>query len=518
MRKEWWHIEKPVTESPHGVVVSQHYRASLAGASILEAGGNAVDAAIATAFAVGVVEPWMSGLGGGGLMVTLGAEESDAQAINFGMRASRNLDPANYPLGGGVGGDLFSWPAVVDDRNVHGPLSIAVPGQVAGMALAHKKWGELSWAELLAPAIELAREGMEVDWQGTVRIAAAAGVLSRYADSAKRFLPDDRVPAGQWGGPPPRIYNPELVATLEQLAIAGGDDFYNGEIAQSIVADAASAGIPLDHKDLADYRVTDSPALKSNYRGHRVFATQGLTGGPSLDEVLAALAAHTQADDHATPTSGFYIALCEALRNVFEKRFESMGHDADPSCTSHISVADRHGRVVALTQTLLSVFGSKVTLPGTGMLMNNGIMWFDPRPGRPNSLAPGQSPLANMCPAVIDSPDGRRVAMGGSGGRRIIGAVAQVVSWLTDFGMELDSAMVQPRIDVSGLETVLVDECLPQEVFDALRERYDARMAQSMVYPNLFACPNCASFSPTQGARGMPFIYSPVAAAVGASR
>lgn len=513
MASEHWRIEKTVAHSPRGVVVSQHYLAAEVGAEILRAGGNAIDAAVAASFAVGVVEPWMSGIGGGGLMISMAPGASRAESIHFGMRAGHGLDPADYPLSGGVGGDLFAWPAVVDDRNVHGPYSVAIPGQVAGMALAHQRHGRMPWRALLEPAVTLAGQGVEADWVATVRIAAAAPVLSRYPSSASIYLPGGFVPAGQWGGPPPRLENPSLAATLEQLARAGGEDFYRGELARQLVADFDAVGIGIDADDLAGYPATLSEALAIPYRDARVHADGGLTGGPSLRRVLAdldALAPRAEADAH------WYLALAESLHGAFGERFDGMGHDAlDPACTTHLSVVDGDGHAVSLTQTLLSVFGSKVTLPSTGILMNNGIMWFDPRPGGANALAPGATPLANMCPVVIEGGD-TRTALGGSGGRRIIGAVAQACAGLVDFRHDLATALGMPRIDVSGAAAMTLDPRLSDEVRAALSARYTTRTAQAMVYPNLFGCPNAASFRQGQGASGMPFQHSPTSAAIGA--
>lgn len=513
MSLEHWRIVKPAAQSSSGVVVTQHYQASEVGAQILRDGGNAVDAAIAASFAVGVVEPWMSGIGGGGVMVCHSPTQGAAQSIYFGMRASGRLDPGDYPLSGGVGGDLFAWPAVKDDRNVHGPYSVAVPGQVAGLALAHERFARLPWATLIEPAIALCRDGLEADWMATVRIAAAAAVLARHRASAAIFLPGGHVPAGQWGGPPPRLVNPALADTLEHLARAGADDFYRGDISRRVVADAEAHGIALDAADLADYRAVESEALRVNYRDVQVFANGGLTGGPSLARVLKALEASA---NFRSPDAGYYEAMATAMSGAFDERFNALGHDAaDPACTSHVSVVDGDGFAVSLTQTLLSVFGSKVTLPDTGILMNNGIMWFDPRPGRANSIAPGEHPLANMCPVVIESPT-RRIALGGSGGRRIIGAVAQVCAHLVDFDMDLETALSAPRIDVSGGADVLVDPRLSEAVGEALMEKFSVREAASMVYPNLYGCPNGASFEAGRGATGMAFTHSPVSAAVAA--
>ena len=196
-----------------------------------------------------------------------------------------------------------------------------------------------------------------------------------------------------------------------------------------------------------------------------------------------------------------------------------MGDSPDgktPGCTTHLNVTDRHGNVVALTQTLLSVFGSRLLLPDTGILMNNGIMWFDPSPSRPNSLAPGKRPLSNMCPAIVKLPSGEIFAVGASGGRRIVSSCMQLISFMTDFAMTPEEAMHQPRIDVGGSDHVLVDEALDGSIQSALQNAFeDVATAQHGVYPSLFGCPSIASVVPGGGrSTGAAFVTSPLAAAV----
>ena len=186
---ESWSIRKPEVRAAGGVVASQHHLASEIGARVLEDGGNAVDAAVATGLAIGTVEPWMSGLGGGGFMIVHVAAERRAWAVEFGMRAPRGIDPAAYPLAQGVDADLFGWPAVVEDRNVLGPLSIAVPGFVAGHAAALERFGTYAWRDAIAPAVELAQRGMAVDWYATLKIASEAASLARFPETARVYLP-----------------------------------------------------------------------------------------------------------------------------------------------------------------------------------------------------------------------------------------------------------------------------------------------------------------------------------------
>ena len=178
-----------------GVVAAQHGEAARVGADVLAAGGNAVDATVAVSFALGVVEPWMSGMGGGGFMVVR-ETSGDAHSLGFGMRAPARLDPSAYPLSEGIADGVFPWPNVKDDRNLVGPLSIAVPGLVDGIGAAHRRWGRMPWKSLLEPAVALAREGLCADWYATLVIGNAARRIAKDAESARWFLP---------GGFPPRL-------------------------------------------------------------------------------------------------------------------------------------------------------------------------------------------------------------------------------------------------------------------------------------------------------------------------
>ena len=197
------HIRKHVVATEAGVVASQHRRAADVGAAVLSAGGDAVDAAVATSFAMGVVEPWMSGVAAGGSMVLWRADEGRARVVNFGMRSPRRLNPADYPLtGDGRTADLFPWPLVVDDRNVQGATAVAIPGVVDGMGLAHGAYGRRPWAELVAPAVALAREGMIVDWYSALVTASTAKPLSRDPDAAAMFLDEGIWPSSAAGRPP----------------------------------------------------------------------------------------------------------------------------------------------------------------------------------------------------------------------------------------------------------------------------------------------------------------------------
>lgn len=478
-------ITKAAVSGPFGVVAAQNQKAAAVGAAVLEAGGNAIDAAIATSLALAATEPWMSGLGGIGTMLVQEQGEGHGIAIDFGAISPRKLDPAAFPLTGAKGADLFGWPQVVDDRNIHGVLSIAVPGQVAGLAMAHEHFASMPWRDLVQPAIALAEEGIEVDWWTALITATNARDLRRYEASAATWLPDGLPPVpDSMGG---RAFLPLglLPETLAELALEGPRSFYEGGIAARIVADMKDLGGWLDAEDLRLYRAHQALPLVIDRLAGRVLAMPGPFAGTTLRRCLELLGGELPAADAAAK-----LAIAKALRTAYRERLSGSGAgEAKDACTSHLCVVDRNGMLVSLTQTLLSVFGSRVVLPSTGMLMNNGINWFDPRPGGPNSMAPATRPLSNMCP-VIGVNGSRRFALGASGGRKILPAVLQLTLALMERGMELGAAFAAPRIDVSGPEAVAMDRRLPAEARAALAKALAASEVEPKPYPLGFACPS----------------------------
>ncbi|HKJ17944.1 MAG TPA: gamma-glutamyltransferase [Xanthomonadales bacterium] len=514
---ESWNLTKPAVVSSGGIVTSQHVLASQVGADVLAQGGNAVDAAVATGLAVGTVEPWMSGIGGCGYMVAYSASEHKSYSVEFGVKASQSVDPSVYKVVGNIGVDLFEWPAVENDLNIFGPKSICVPGTVAGLARALEEFGTFDWSDVMGPATQMAEHGMEVDWYTTLKIASEARRLSHFEHSRDVFTPDGHTPVGEWAGPLPSIRIGELARTMRRLASAGPEDFYKGEIAARIVADSEQLGIPLTAEDLASYEPHLTEVERSMYRGSEIDVVPGLTAGPTLEYALEVLA-ETLRPGADRPDAQAYLAYVRCLYDAYDHRLAYIGDvpDSGPSPhTTHINVVDRKGNLVALTMTLLSLFGSKVTLPSTGIVMNNGMMWFDPRPDRPNSIAPGKRPLSNMCPVVMIRGDGHRFAIGASGGRRIMPAVFQLVSFLTDYNMSIDEAIHQPRLDVSGTELVTLDSQLPPDIVAAVTSAHQSRVRPNGVYPNLFACPSMVGHDPSVGYNaGAAFIASPRAAAI----
>lgn len=487
-------LQKPgVTTTSGGVVAAQHALAARAGAEVLAEGGDAVDAAVAVSFAIGVLEPWMSGPAGGGAMMLWRADEEKAYALNYGMRASNTLDPADYPLSGaGQASDLFPWEAVVDDRNVRGATAVAVPGLVAGIDAAHRRFGRMGWGTLIAPAIGFAKAGMHVDWYAALQIAAVARDLARDKDAAALFLDEGTWPKGAgWTALSDiRLDQSPMAATLEQLAQAGAQDFYQGDLAGVLARDVTDKGGALCREDLETYAPEWGTPLEIPYRQGRVLAVPGLTAGPTLADALA----RWQGDYVAADATGAaaYVARARGLRAAYENRLETMGdHEAPqaPGSTTHFSIVDRAGNMVAMTQTLLSVFGARVVSPGTGLVLNNGIMWFDPVPERPNSLGPGKRCLMNVCP-VIGETGATRFAVGASGGRKIMPAVAQIAARLIEGSGSIREAIGAPRLDASGGPVVIADERLDGTVLDALGAEFRTETAARLPFPLAFACPS----------------------------
>ena len=525
-RTQHWQLTKPVAAGRDGIVVAQNREAAEAGASVLRAGGNAADAAVATAFALSALEPWNSGLGGIGFAVVLPAGQKTASVVDFGPVSGRRTSIADYPLTGATKNDLFTWPAVDGDRNIHGPLSFCVPSAVAGYASLHETFGSgIPLREIMAPAISLARRGLAQDWFATLKIASSASVLRLYEESARVFLPNGLPPVPPYQGETGFFRLGQLPTTLERLAEAGLQDFYTGGVASDVVSDIRSVGGVIDAADLADCRAQVRPASKIAWRDtHVVHTAGGLTAAPTLAEVIAGMSDVRR--PIAGPGAEWFATLANVMRRAYAARLAGLGAASgavkpdenlkpDETCTTHLTVVDREGSLVSMTTTLLSSMGSRVMLPKTGVMMNNGIMWFDPRPGSANQIAPGTRPLNNMCPVIVTAADGvwPKLAAGASGGRRILASVYQTLAFALDFNMDVGAAMHAPRIDVSGPEAVTANMLLPDDVLGALAADNPLKVLEHGVLPINFACPNLILLD-HDGASACSDVASPWSAAV----
>jgi gamma-glutamyltranspeptidase / glutathione hydrolase len=503
-----WKVTKQAVRGK-GVVVAQNWKAAQVGAEILRKGGNAIDAAVATGMAIGAVEPWMSGIGGVGFMTIWSAREQRAWTIDYGPISAGKLDPSLYKIVGPGPANAFAWPDILEQRNEVGYYSIAVPGMVAGLAKALERFGSLEWQDVMAPGTALAKRGMELDWYMQVMLAQGARDLSRFPASRAAYLCDDgRVPMIDWQANVRHLKLGNLGETYQRLSDGGPREFYEGKLAHDIAADLQAGGSAITYDDLASYEARIVEPLSFAHGDATISVAGGLTAGPTLRRTIELVGAHTKGK--GAPDASFYVAIAQGMHKAYEERLKSLGDKPTNSCTTHFCAADSQGNMVALTQTLMSLFGSCVMLPRTGITMNNGMLWFDPEPDRPNSIAPGKRPLCNICPVVVSRGGKPWFCIGASGGRRIVPAVTQLSLMLIDRGMDVEAAFHQPRIDVSGVGPIRVNRDLPDTVKTAIAAKLPMVEVGNQVSPLGFANPSCIVRDPASGElTGMNEVMSP---------
>ncbi|HEX2186199.1 MAG TPA: gamma-glutamyltransferase [Chloroflexota bacterium] len=511
--------EKDEVAARDGMVVAKHPLAALAGLEVLERGGNAVDAAVTTAFAAGVTLPFSNGLGGGGYLLFHDAATARTHVVDYAMQAPAAAHEGMYqPEPDGRVGGSFGWRLMQGHANWHGWTSMAVPGTVAGLALALERFGTISLADALVPAIRLAEEGFPLSPGLAASINNQWELIGRTPSSRDILAAGGRPRAvGE------RLRQPQLARTLRRLAEAGAADFYRGQIAHEIAADMREHGGLVSEDDLAAYRPrTPEGPLVGHYRGATLHAAPGATGATSMLQILGILAGYDLGGLGAGSAESLHLWI-EASRLAFADRFQYLAdpqhvdvpwrgllapayaaerrraidparaaghypagdpwpHEGRPrpavthlpsrpwdsGGTTHLSVVDRARNAVALTQTLLSWSG--VVLPRTGVVMNDAMGWFDPLPGRANSVAPAKRGLNNMSPVILLADGKPWLTLGAPGGRRIIGTVAQVISNLLDHGMGVQAAISAPKLDCSEPVTKL-DARIPEAVRAALHAR-----------------------------------------------
>jgi gamma-glutamyltranspeptidase/glutathione hydrolase len=483
-------VTKQTPLAPHGMVVAEHPRGAEVGAAILARGGNAVDAAVATAIAMTVVEPFMSTVAGSGTMVVHLAKRGETLALNFNGVAPLAAHESIYPIVGGVSDGMFSWPRTENSANEYGHRSVAVPGSLAGLALAVERYGTMNWRDVVAPAIKLAREGFEVDWYLALNQAKSVQELSAFPATARTYLRDGQWthrPAGMQAGDT-QVY-PDLARSLELIAKDGPDALYKGALGQALVDDMAANGGLIRREDLASYRVLVEPALLARYRDTDLAFSPGATGGPTALEMLNILAEFPSARVGWQSVEGLHLRA-SAIARAFRDRFEYLGDPAvvkvpwdkllsreyarqiaaeirrgkpaarrspKPSdeCTTHVGAIDKQRNMVALTNTAVSLWGSRVVVPGTGILLNNGMIWFDPEPGKANSVGSGKRGLVNMVPVLGFKRGKPAFTLGAPGGRGIVSAIPQVLSNLIDGKATAQAAIEAPRVHTEGAEVLV---------------------------------------------------------------
>jgi gamma-glutamyltranspeptidase/glutathione hydrolase len=531
-------LTKATPLAARGLVTAEHPVGAEIGAAILERGGNAVDAAVATAFAMPVVEPFMSTIAGAGTMLVHVAKTGETVCLDFNVNAPMAAHASIYPLIGGIATyALFAWPRVEDDANVYGYRSVAVPGSVAGLALALERYGTMSLKDVVAPAVTLAREGFIADWYQALNTAKYLEELSAFPETARIHLRNGRsVYRPPSMEPGDRVTNPDLAASMELIGREGPDAFYRGAIAQAIHNDMAANGGWITKDDLAAYQVRVVEPLRGRYRDLDLAFSPGATGGTTALEILNILEQFAPSACGYTTAAGLHVRA-EVVRRAFADRFAHIGDPAvvgdafrflttkeyarsvardvkrggertggrtsraaapsSPSdstkrasdCTTHISVVDKHRNMVSLTHTAVSLWGARVVVPGTGILLNNGMIWFDPEPGKPNSIAPGKRGMVNMVPVLGFKKGTPYLALGAPGGRKIIAAIPQVLANLADTRGSLQAAIDAPRLhhEGNGLE---IDDRVGEKVMDGLGKRGHKVVRKTETYASLnFARP-----------------------------
>ncbi|HKU36954.1 MAG TPA: gamma-glutamyltransferase [Polyangiales bacterium] len=498
-----------VAVGANGAVASAESHASEAGIAVLKAGGNAVDAAIAVAFALAVTHPSAGNIGGGGFMVVQLAD-GQRTAIDYRevapLAATRDmyLDASGNPT----------------KASVIGPLAAGVPGTVAGLELAHARFGSRPWAELVAPAVALARDGHAIDASHAESMQAAVKQMQElgFADSARVYLAADGQPipaGGIWK-------QPELAATLQRIGQHGATAFYSGPLSQEIVQRMQQVGGIWTQRDLADYKALEREPLRFEYLGHEVITMPPPSGGGIvMRQILYASELFDIRKYPARSPEAFHIYL-EATRRAYADRNEWLGDPAfvdipvagllDPNYiktrmsgidpahatpssqiragtpeqvayeTTHFSVVDRAGNAVSNTYTLNTGFGSKVVLPGLGILLNNEMDDFAAAPGKPNAyglvqgernaIAPKKRMLSSMSPTVLRKNGELRAVLGTPGGPTITTTVVQLVRALVDYGIPLDQAVRAPRVHHQWLpDQVFVEPDAEPELVEGLRAK-----------------------------------------------
>ncbi|MCY4652721.1 MAG: gamma-glutamyltransferase [Dehalococcoidia bacterium] len=466
----------------NGMVATNHPLGSAAGLEMLAMGGNAMDAAVASVFALSVVEPMMVGIFGAGFINYFDASSGDFVNIDNYSVAPAAATPDMYET------ISDTWPdymETADRANLVGYRSVGVPGALMGWCYAEEKYGRLGLDTVIQPAIRYAKRGFAVSRYLSDIIRLNQDDLAMFPASADVFLPGSSPPsAGQ------TIVRSDYAGTLEAVATEGPDALYSGRIGEMVAADMASNDGIITEDDFGNYRIHLREPVRGTYRGYEIVSVAPTSsGGTAIIEILNILEGFDVASLGFGTSEGSHL-LAEAMKIAFADRFEYMGDPAfvevpvgaltdkgyaavrqreidqshareysygNPSLyvgegadTTHLTAADADGNVVSTTQTIHAVFGSKVTTPGTGMLLNNTMNIFDPHPGNANSIAPGKRMVSSMSPTIVMKDGKPFMALGTPGATRIFPSVLQAIVNVIDHGMTLQEAVEAPRIWTQG--------------------------------------------------------------------
>jgi gamma-glutamyltranspeptidase / glutathione hydrolase len=492
-----------------GMVCVAHPYAAEAGLAMLQQGGNAIDAAIAVSFALTVVEPHASGLGGGGFwtiwMPPANAPDAAPRAghgrmcfLDFRECAPQAATPDRY----------YGTGKTLDELTLSGPLAVAVPGMPAGLAYAAAHYGKLSrdtLAPLLEPAIRYAQQGFEITPKMAVHLATYDELLTSFPTTARIFT--------RSGGPIPagaHLHQPDLAKTFIHIQEAGLRTFVDGALAEQIEQYMAATGGLVTQADLAHYQPQERAVIQGSYRGYTLWtAPPPSTGGLRLLQVLnimeqypiqawgahAVETIHLLAEalkpsydagerhiaDPATATAMPLEGLLDKNWAIARSRELSLVRvspsttlDAVPaqerSCTTHYSIIDQWGNIVSATQTLGLFWGSGMVIPNTGLLLNGEMNDFSSERANINAVAPGKIPRSNMCPTIVLKDNKPFLILGSPGSQRIPSAVLQTISNVIDHGMDLPSAVAAPRVHWQN-GTLYLEGGIPPEVAEQLRHK-----------------------------------------------
>ena len=479
--------------APHAIVVSVHELGSRAGVEIMKAGGNAVDAAVATGFALAVVHPQAGNLGGGGFML-IRLADGRVHFVDYREKAPAAATANMY---------LDAQGSVVEHASVVGYKAIGVPGSVAGMVYAEKEFGKLTLGQVVAPAIKLARDGYPLGWQDAQDLRDQD--LAKFPESRRIFQRN-----GNYYMQGDVFRQPELARTLERIA-NNPDDFYHGAMARELAASIEKGGGLVTTDDLAHYEVKEREPIRGTYRGDEIIsAPPPSSGGTALVEILNILEGYDLAKAGDRSAASIHLTV-EAFRRAFYDRAEFLGDPdfskipvaqlidkkygaawresidptrastskdlkrpaifseleqyasghpqplvvREPEHTTHYSVVDSNGNAVAVTTTLNDEFGSRVTAEGLGFLLNDEMDDFAAKQGVPNlygliqgpanAIGPGKRPLSAMTPTIVLKDGTLYLVLGSPGGARIITTVANILMGVVDYGMNIQESVNAPR-------------------------------------------------------------------------
>lgn len=459
-------------EGKVGVVSTGKYEASEIGMNILKKGGNAIDAAVAAGFALGVAEPNSSGLGGGGFMLIRIAKTGETVFIDFRERAPKNSTPKMWVL------DKDG--KVINNEKLEGGKAAGVPGEVAGLLYALEKYGTMSREDVIRPAADLAKNGFVVTPTLSGDMKTTYGLMVKYPEFGKTFLTSDGFPY-EVGD---TFKNEDMAKTLNLIIKNGKDGFYKGEVAEAIVKTLNKYGGVFTMEDLANYEPRIRKPVVGNYRGYEIISSPAPSSGGAIVVQILNILENFNVSDMKVNSPEYLHLFSEAFKLSFADRAKYMGdtdyipvplkgltskkyakdlskkidmsksqesvaHDPwqyESDDTTHYSIADKNGNMVSVTKTVNGLFGNGVVAEGYGFVLNNEMDDFVTGEGHPNSVAPGKTPLSSMSPTIVLKNGEPFMVLGSPGATKIISTVSQVISRVVDHGMGMQEAIDTPRM------------------------------------------------------------------------